>query len=61
MNLERTKNFVYSYKNYDESEKTITYQINFPYKNNYKELAHQIVAEKMDEINFFLDEHESRR
>lgn len=51
--------FVYNYKNYDGQSATITYPIQIPFKDDYKELSHRIIKERMDEMMEILDENES--
>ncbi|GAB0087465.1 protein C12orf4 [Sergentomyia squamirostris] len=50
-----TSMFVYTYKNYDGSEKTLKYPIEIPYRDNCAELAHRIVATELDPVMKYLD------
>lgn len=48
-------NFVYLYKNYNENEEKLSFPIDIPYKEDYNELIHRIVALEMDPIMKYLD------
>lgn len=48
-------NFVYLYKNYYGKEEKLSFPIDIPYKEDYNELIHRIVALEMDPIMKFLD------
>lgn len=54
-------NFVYNFKNYDGKEAQISYPIEIPYVEDYRELSHRIVAEKMHQMMTFLDEHKGNK
>lgn len=51
--------FVYIYRNYDETEKVINYPIEIPFKDNCDELSYQIVA-KMDPMMGYLNAEEGK-
>ncbi|XP_059610816.1 protein C12orf4 [Phlebotomus argentipes] len=46
--------FEYTYKDYNGTQKTIKHQVEIPYKEDYAELAHRIVAD-MDPVMKYLD------
>lgn len=54
--MDETAEFIYDYKNFDGSDKSLTYKIQLPFKGNIKELCHYIIQEKTDEMMGFLDE-----
>jgi hypothetical protein len=47
--------FQYHFKNYNQKESTLQYEIEIPFLEDVGELANQIVKDKMDEIMTFLD------
>lgn len=54
--MEATKevDFEYSYKNFDGKQLNLSYKIILPYYDDYKQLAHRIVDEKMDQMMRYL-------
>lgn len=48
-------NFVYLYKDYYGKEEKISFPIDIPYKEDYNELIHRIVALEMDPIMKYVD------
>lgn len=50
-----TVEFVYAYKNYNNTWTNLTYAIELPYIKSTDELAHQIISEKMDPVLRLLD------
>lgn len=48
-------NFDYLYKNYNGKEEKLSFPIDIPYKEDYNELIHRIVALEMDPIMKYLD------
>lgn len=54
---QKIKEFIYTYKNYNGEEKTLTFPIRIPYKGNLAELSHEIVSFKMDPVMKMLDAH----
>lgn len=50
-----TADFVYNYKTHNEQPASLTFPISIPYEGNVLELAHEIVAKKMDPIMRMLD------
>lgn len=47
--------FLFTYKNYDESEAVLRYPVEIPFSGNRNELVHRIVDERMDPIMKYLD------
>ncbi|XP_053682077.1 protein C12orf4 homolog isoform X2 [Sabethes cyaneus] len=56
---EKTVEFHYEFKNYNDSNAKLTYPVEIPYTKSTDELAHRIVAKRMDPIMKFLraDKH----
>lgn len=54
-----TKPFIYNYTNYDGESKTLSYAVAILDERNTIEVAHRIVAEKMDPMMTMLDAHQS--
>lgn len=52
-----TADFVYNYKTHNGEPVSLAFPISIPYNGIVLELAHEIVAKKMDPIMRMLDAH----
>lgn len=57
MEIQKQKEFSYSYQHYNGKEKTLQYPVKIPFKGNVIELGHEIVSQKMDSMMKMLDAH----
>lgn len=53
----KATDFVYTYKNFNGEDASLTFTISIPYRGDTLELAHEIVNKKMDPIMNMLDAH----